>query len=226
MQGVEDERMPETGRKNETDAKANGNDDEFKVEDRRHWQADDEPAAEDVAETESDAGDAADEPAPVGSTMIDEFRQRAEAAEAKLQEYIDAYKADREEHERVRARLERDVERRVDLQFGDLATDLLTLMDDLDLALTHVAGNAEAAPLAQGVSMARDRFLSTLEKHGIRKIVPDGEEFDPNEAEALRVDPVDTPEKNGVVTETLQAGYRLGDRVIRPARVAVGRHSS
>jgi molecular chaperone GrpE len=74
--------------------------------------------------------------------------------------------------------------------------------------------------------MARDGFLATLERHGIERIAPDGEPFDPNEAEAIRVDPVDSSAADGKVTETLQPGYRLGEFVIRAARVAVGRFQS
>jgi molecular chaperone GrpE len=124
----------------------------------------------------------------------------------------------------VRGRLARDVDRKVDLKFGELLGELLVTLDDLDLSLAHVRGVSEAEPLAQGVAMARDRFLATLESHGVEKIAPDGKPFDPNEAEAMRVDPVATAEADNAVTETLKPGYRLGDRVIRAAQVAVGRY--
>ncbi|MEN8196388.1 MAG: nucleotide exchange factor GrpE, partial [Pseudomonadota bacterium] len=64
----------------------------------------------------------------------------------------------------------------------------------------------------------------TLERHGVEKVDPRGEEFDPNEAEAVRVDPVGDPAMASMVTEVLRPGYRLGERIIRPARVAVGHH--
>ncbi len=196
------------------DAKAPENE-EFKVDDRRHWSADEEdPAVEE------------DQVEPVRPTMIDEYRQRAEGAEQKLQEYIEAYKSYQQEQEDFRARMSRDVERRVELQFGELVSQLLQTVDDLDLGLTHVQDVPEAEPLAKGVVMARDRFLSTLDNHGISRVAPTGDTFDPNVAEALRVDPVTDPELDGKVTETLQPGYRLGDRVIRAARVAVGRYVS
>ena len=104
--------------------------------------------------------------------------------------------------------------------------ELLESMDNLDLAVSHVNGVPEAAPLAEGVEMARRRFLSTLEQHGVEKISPEGSLFDPNEAEAVRVDSVKSPDDDGKVTEVLRPGYRLGERIIRPARVAVGRFSS
>ena len=183
----------------------------FKVNDRRHWARDDNDDQDD------------DEQTSTHPTLLDEYKQRAEAAERKLHEYIEAFKETRAEQEAVRERLGRDVTRRVELQFGELIADLLENVDDLDRALTHVEGVVEARPLAEGVSLARDRFLAALQRHGIEKIDSDGVEFDPEIAEAVRVDPVDDPGLDGKVIETLQPGFRLGNHVIRAARVAVGR---
>jgi molecular chaperone GrpE len=190
--------------------------DEFRVQDRRHWV--DESRLEEAEEsTEEESA------APRQPSLIDEFRDRAEAAEKKLQEYIEAFKSFRSEQDDFRARLTRDVDRRVELKFGELVGELLDTMDDLDLALQHSNGIVGAKPLADGVEMARNRFLATLQRHGVERISPDGTEFDPNEAEAVRIDPVDDPGMNGKVTETLRPGYRLGEMVVRAARVAVGR---
>ena len=186
---------------------------EFKVDDRRHWRQPDS-----LEETEPG------EVTPARPSIVEQYRQRTEAAEKKLVEYVEAFKKHREEQEQVRERLARDVERRVELNFGELVSELLETVDDLDLGLSHVQGVPEAEPLAQGVAMARDRFLSVLERHGITKLDPAATAFDPSEAEAMRVDAVDSPEADGVVTETLKSGYRMGDRVLRAARVAVGRY--
>jgi molecular chaperone GrpE len=205
--GQEAEPVPAGGGKGENDRE------EFKVEDRRHWQQE-----EAVDEAEATAVE------PARPSVLDEYRQRAEDAEQKLLEYIDAFKLHQADQEQTRVRLARDVDRRVDLKFGELVGDLLETLDDLDLSLEHVQGVPEAELLARGVAMARDRFLATLQKHGIERISPEGTPFDPNDAEAVRVDPVDSTEADQQVTETLKPGYKLGDRVIRAAKVAVGRH--
>ena len=194
-------------------------DDTFKVEDKRHWSSDDaDEAASDGADDSKDSG-------PIRQpSIIDEYRERTEAAETKLHEYIEAFKAFRAEQDEVRVRLRRDVDRRAEARFGELVGDLFESLDHLDLALQHAARVPEAAPLAQGVQLARDGFLNTLLRAGVERIHPDGQEFDPNEAEALRLDPVGADQHNKV-TETIQAGYRLGEKVIRPARVAVGKQS-
>lgn len=183
----------------------------FKVQDRRHW-------------AREDRGDEEPEETPsTRPTFVEEYEERARAAEARLQEYIAAFKEAQAEHDAFRERIGKDVDRRVALQFAELISELLLSVDDLELALEHVEQVPEAKPLAEGVALARDRFLASLERHGVEKFDPTGEEFDPNISEAVRVDPVDEVERDGKVTETVRPGYRLGDHVVRPARVAVGR---
>ena len=200
------------GRDPSVEDNAENDTEDFSVADRRHWQAEDgEEANVDVE--------------PARPSVLDEYRLRAEEAERKLLEYIEAFKRHQTDQDQVRQRLTRDVERKVELQFGGLVGELLVTVDDLDLSLLHVSEIPEARPLAEGVTMARDRFLSILQKHGVERISPEGQPFDPNEAEALRVDPVESKKRDQTVTETLKPGYRLGDRVIRAAQVAVGRYT-
>ena len=187
-------------------------DDTFRVEDRRH-------SAHDTADDDERGPD----PSPKAPTLVDEYRMRTEAAEQKLQEYLEAFKQFRREQDEFRERLGRDVERRVELKFSSLVQELFEALDNLDLALEHVAQVPEAAPVAQGLELARKRFLEALERQGVARVSPSGE-FDPNEAEAVRVDPVASRELSGAVTEVLRPGYKLGQRIIRPARVAVGRY--
>ncbi|MDH3592554.1 MAG: nucleotide exchange factor GrpE [Planctomycetota bacterium] len=193
---------------------ANGEDEEFRVEDRRHW------ADEDAAEDEPGRSEAA----PARPSIIEEYRRKTEDAESRLQEYIDAFKTFKDEQEQVRLRLDRDVDRKVTLKFGGLVSDMLEAWDDLELALGHAPADGDVAPLVEGLRIAGKRFHAALERNGVNRLELDGERFDPNVAEAVRMDPVERAESNGVVTETLRPGFRLDDHVIRPARVAVGRH--
>lgn len=188
----------------------------LKVEDKRHW------ARKAEGDAEEKGGESGEVPS-LHPTLVDEYRLRAEAAEKKLLEYIAAFKEAQADHEGFRERLNRDVERKVELKFGNLVTDLLETLDDLDLALGHATGVAEAEPLTRGVSLARDRFLATLERHGVTRLALDGEEFDPNLAEAVQLVEAEAAEMAGKVAATLRPGYAIGERVIRPARVAVAR---
>lgn len=186
---------------------------EYKVTDRRHWNV----------EGDGENGDDSAAVEPAKPTIIDEYRQRTEAAEQKLQEYIEAFKQFRDEQDQFRQRLNRDVDRKVDMKFSDVVGDLLETVDNLDLALDHARQSPGTDPLLAGIELARDRFLATLERAGVEKIEPLGQDFDPNEAEALRVDPVGTADQDGKITETLRPGYRIRECLIRAARVAVGR---
>lgn len=189
----------------------------IRVEDKRHW------AREGNGDEDAPPEDAA-EPAAAVPSFVEEHRRRAEAAESKLREYIAAFQQSKTEHEQFRERLLRDVDRRVELKFADLVESLIDGLDDLDLALAHVAGSADET-LRHGVTLARDRIVAALARNGVVRIEVDGSEFDPNIAEAMRLDPVSDPGLDGKITATLRPGYRLGERVFRPARVAVGRLS-
>ena len=191
----------------------------FKVDDRRHWAR---PLGDEGEQEAENTDRPAAEP---GDTLLDTYRSRAEQAEAKLHEYIGAFRQSQTEADAFRERLARDLERKVDLRFAALVRELLSTVDDLELALAHVAGVPQAEPLARGVSLAVQHFLQILERHGVVRVAPDGEPFDPAVAEAVRVDPVEDPALDGVVTQTMRPGYRLGDQLVRPAAVAVGRAS-
>lgn len=191
----------------------------MKVEDKRHWAR--------AADAQDDGASAGADPEPASTlpSIVDELRLRAEGAEHKLREYIAAFQQSKTENEQFRERLLRDVDRRVDLKFAELVENLIEGLDDLDLALAHVEGSHDDV-LRRGVGLARDRFVAALARHGVERIDVEGSEFDPNIAEAIRLDAVSDPSLDGTVTATLRPGYRIGERVFRPARVAVGRLAS
>jgi molecular chaperone GrpE len=110
-------------------------------------------------------------------------------------------------------------ERADDRQTGRLGAveELLPLLDDLERALV-AAEEHEEAKLEEGVRLVHRQLAQLLEKEGLSEIETDGM-FDPHVHEALLSQPSDADE--GSVIEVLQKGYRLGERVLRPARVVV-----
>lgn len=150
------------------------------------------------------------------------LKVRAEGAERKLREIQGTFTAAKAELDATRARLERDLEKRVEIRFADLVKDLLDCADDLDRALSHGQSIKAAAPVVHGVTLARDRFLAALSKAGLERIDPVGERYDPNVAEAVGVLPVEDPAEHDKVVQLERAGYKLAGRVVRPARVLVG----
>ena len=111
-----------------------------------------------------------------------------------------------------------------------LARDLLTVSDNLRRALDAVpAGAAESHELLKtlqaGVELVERELLAAFQKHQIRRITPLGERFDPNLHQAMfEVPGSDQPP--GTVVQVIQPGYALGDRLLRPALVAVAKGSA
>lgn len=108
---------------------------------------------------------------------------------------------------------------------ADLASRLIGGLDSLDLALRAEPGpgqeaSAFAAAVLEGVRSARRELLDGLQKTGVERVDPAGETFDPSAHEAVATRP-DRSAKPGQVLEVLQPGYRIANRLIRPARVIV-----
>lgn len=110
----------------------------------------------------------------------------------------------------------------IDVERGNVAGTLLEAIDELDLALA--ASHQDASPLAQGVRMIRDSLLAKAQATGIERIQVVGRPYDPNLAEATDMEITPVEDDDQKVVSEFRAGYRLKDRVIRPARVKVARY--
>src|SRR5580765_4287699 len=97
---------------------------------------------------------------------VEALKDRALGAERKLREIQATFTTAKAELDATRARLERDLERKVEIRFAELVKDLLECADDLERALAHGATIKAAAPVVSGVTLARDHFLSALGKAG------------------------------------------------------------
>ncbi len=99
-----------------------------------------------------------------------------------------------------------------------LVNELLPVLDDLERAL-EAAAEHEEAKLEEGVRLVHQSLLGLVERHGLTEIEAEGV-FDPHVHEALLAQPGEGAEE-GAVLQVLQKGYKLGDKVLRPARVIV-----
>jgi len=132
------------------------------------------------------------------------------------------------EMENLRRRTEKELTDARQYAVSSFARDMLTVSDNLRRALDFLPEddrrNADAgmASLIEGVEMTERDLLKQLEKHGVMKLEPEGQKFDPNFHQAMfEVPNSDIP--NGTVVQVVQAGYRIGDRVLRPAMVGVSK---
>jgi len=144
--------------------------------------------------------------------------ERVEALERQRDEYLDSLQRLKAEFDNYRKRSERDQRERAALATERLVKELLPVLDDLERAL-EAASQHEEAKLEEGVRLVHRSLFEALRKQGIEVIETDGA-FDPHIHEALLAQPVEEAEPGSVV-QVLQKGYRLGDRVLRPARVVV-----
>lgn len=129
------------------------------------------------------------------------------------------------ETENQRRRFQRDKDEAVKYAAAGLARDLLTVSDNLGRALEAVpagGGDALAETLRAGVELVQKELASAFEKHGIRRIDPLGEKFDPNLHQAMFEVP-GSQYPSGTVAQVIQPGYAMGERLLRPALVGVAK---
>jgi molecular chaperone GrpE len=131
--------------------------------------------------------------------------------------------------ENLRRRTERDIAEARAYAIAGFAEDLIGAVDNMRRAVEAARGSAAqldgaAKAVVEGVELTERELLKALEKHGVRRFDPLRERFDPNLHQALfEVADADAPP--GTVAQVVQPGYMIGDRVLRPARVAVSKSS-
>jgi molecular chaperone GrpE len=158
---------------------------------------------------------------------VDPERQRLEAELEATRRRVDqlarAYQDAQKDREEFKQRLTRERERMMDVERGNVATALLEAVDELDRSLS-MGGADASSPLAQGVKLIRDGLLSKLQQMGIERIQVVGRPYDPNTAEATDMEITPNPDDDQKVVAEARAGYKLKDRIIRPARVKVAKY--
>jgi molecular chaperone GrpE len=136
-------------------------------------------------------------------------------AEARAQEYLELAQRKQAEFENFRKRMSAQGAQAEARGVARLAKELLAPLDHLGLAIEHAA-DASREPLES----LRQEFLGALGRVGVEAFAPLGEMFDPTKHEAISQQPVEGTEP-GTVAEVFQAGYKLGETILRPARVVV-----
>lgn len=182
-------------------------------------------AAEDVA-TDS----AAEMPEGVADSTVDSQTESSSAeeetpaseleiAQAKANENWDRYLRTAAEMENIRKRASRDVENARKFALERFAKELLSVKDSLEMGLAS-ADAASTESLLEGSEATLKLLGSTLQQFGIEPIDPEGEPFDPEQHEAIGMQPSDALEPGSVIT-VVQKGYSLNGRLLRPAMVVV-----
>jgi molecular chaperone GrpE len=156
-------------------------------------------------------------------TTEEQVEHDLDALLSERDEYLELAKRTKADFENFRKRMTADVLAATGRGKAAVLRDVLPVLDDLERALQAAGLDPEGDSddgLAHGVLLVFRSLREALSRHGIEAVDPTGEKFDPNLHEALSAQPADGVE-SGVVVETMQKGYRLGEQLIRPARVVV-----
>jgi molecular chaperone GrpE len=169
---------------------------------------------------------AGDEPAAQASAEPDPFAV-LEKLNAENSEMKDRVLRTLAEMENLRRRTEREVADARTYGATNLARDMIAFADNLRRALESVPAEARETDgpfktLVEGIELTERDFLSRLVRHGVKKLEPKGQKFDPNMHEALFEVP-DPTVPNGTVAQVVEDGYSIGERCLRPAKVGVAR---
>jgi len=127
------------------------------------------------------------------------------------------------ELDNFRKRLSKETEEKLKYANQQIILDFLVIIDNLEMALSHIKESEEIKALKEGVELTLKQFKDTLAKYGAKEIETKiGDEFNPNLHDALMLD-ADQNHKNNAITLVMQKGYTLHDRVIRPTKVRVNK---
>ncbi|HYZ81247.1 MAG TPA: nucleotide exchange factor GrpE [Solirubrobacteraceae bacterium] len=187
-------------------------------------QPDPEVAAQPAAPGGSSDVDSGASEQPEGEAPADPAALAAKAEKA--DEYLALAQRTQADFENYRKRAARDAKAAQERGAVKLALALLPAIDNLDRALAHaddvVADGADngAASLVTGLKHVHADVIAALGNVGIERYSPEGEPFDPQYHEAVAQQPIEGAQP-GVVVEVYQRGYRMGENVVRPARVVV-----
>ena len=190
---------------------------EVRVTDRRRVYLDDEGGERVNAEVETPN---------LKPTYVEELEARTKAAERQVQEVQARFDQLRQQLQRetdeTRMRLNRSADERAQASRAKFIESLLPVMDDLDRAIDAAAKDAPREAILQGIRSTATSFQNALASAGVEPIASIGEPFDPELHEAVDTSDTD-PEMEGRVIDEYSRGFKIGDRLLRPARVKVGR---
>ncbi len=165
-----------------------------------------------TTEREQDATDApAADDIDAVKAQLDEERQKA-------QSYYASWQRAAADYQNFKRRVEEERSETARFANAALIINMLPLLDDLDRALKNVDAHLAGLTWVDGIRLIHRKFQALVEMAGVEEIDADGQTFDPAQHEAVS----QAPGEDGKVVAVVQKGYKLGDRVIRPAMVVVG----
>lgn len=153
-------------------------------------------------------------------TSVDPKDEEIQQLQLKANENEEKYLRLYAEFENYKRRIQKENETNKKYQSQRVLTDILPTIDNIERALQIEGSDESFKSLQKGVQMVHESLLRALQENGLEEIESEGQSFDPNVHQAVVQD--DNPEyESGVITQELQKGYKLKDRVLRPSMVKV-----
>lgn len=153
-------------------------------------------------------------------TITAEQMVKVEKALREREEYLQALTRSQSEFENYRRRNAQARQDAYDEGARDAIANLLPVLDNFDLAAQSIPDDTED-PIAKGVALVRKSLYAALEKQGLEEVPSQGVPFDPELHNAVMREPVKEAERDGEITQVMQKGYRIGEKIIRYAMVKV-----
>ncbi|HSF33936.1 MAG TPA: nucleotide exchange factor GrpE [Candidatus Tectomicrobia bacterium] len=184
----------------------------FSVTDRRFW----------VARTREGNGQESGAAAPTSRmpTYVEKLQDQLQEKDRLLRAHVAETRGEQEE---LRRRLGRDLDQRLEVATGNLLSDFLPVLDNLDRALQAATQQPVLEALLEGIRLVRTQFLAVLERHGLKALDRLEQTFDPHLDEAMSSVEVQDPRQHNLVLQEWEKGYTFHDKVLRPAKVVVGK---
>jgi len=186
----------------------------------------DQEKEQDPIQDNSDGESEVEKDQPMVALTFDEYDalvKEVESLEAEVEEQKDGWLRARADLENYRKRVQRDAARSYQDALTSVLKIFLDVADDLERALKNKPEGESAEKWVEGIELIYDKLLKQMKNQGVESMeVKPGDEFDPNIHEAITQE--DDPDfKEGQIIDIVQPGYRISDRIIRPAMVRVAR---
>lgn len=172
----------------------------------------------------TDSAPDADAALPV-EAQLEEARSLAEEQRRKAEAYLDLAQRAQADFVNYKRRTTQELEQKIRDANAGLLTQLLPVIDDIQRALDSIPADLAEHPWPQGVALISQKLNHVLQQQGLERIGGEGDEFDPQIHEAVAYEEHPGYDE-GQVASVYRVGYRLHDRVLRPAQVVVARGSS
>lgn len=162
----------------------------------------------------------------MGKDVVTRLRQRLKQSDEEKREYLLGWQKMKADY--INSKKQDEEEKKAVIKFAeaDIITEIIPVLDSFEMALTNQSLLATVPEeWRKGMEQIRNQLKGILVEHGLKVIDPQDSAFNPHESEAVGVSETDDASKDDTVAMVLQKGYKLHDRVIRPAKVKVWKHN-